>query len=200
MSFNLEKAEEERRRYREQLEKEGVADLERAKDHQYISEKIEKIRHRLESKTTQQKGADDFVSNSVGRIKEKAIKKSLPSEEVPKKSLLVYEGKWVTMIPEVITNCSLLSHGAFRLWVQLKSYCRRKGDEPSCFPSMDRLSENMGIRENQTRIYLKELKKVGLVEVRREVRRIGWGVINIYTLKDPEAWWKDKGRGLQRKS
>ena len=64
-----------------------------------------------------------------------------------------------------------LSHGAFRLYVLLCSYCY--GDKATAWPGQDRLGEQMGgVCRRTLRRYAKELEKAGLVRVQRNIKPV----------------------------
>jgi len=127
---------------------------------------------------------------------EKEIAKRLEQmKERHKKSLLVFEGTWTTPIPEEIMRTgAALTDGAFRLWCVLRYHARRQSDEPRCFPSRKTLSEFLGVSEVQVAKRIDELKRVGLLIVERKARAVGYGVYNVYTMKNTKKWWEREGR------
>ncbi|HUU37582.1 MAG TPA: helix-turn-helix domain-containing protein [Candidatus Desulfaltia sp.] len=124
-------------------------------------------------------------------------------EEIVRKhkggSLLIFEGTWVTPVPEeIILAGEALSDGAFRLWCVLRYHARKPGEEPECFPDQKTLADYLGVSEDQVRKRIGELKEVGLLAVRRQAREIGFGVYNIYTMKDVKKWWTTAGKRKKR--
>jgi hypothetical protein len=111
------------------------------------------------------------------------------------KTDLVYKGEWETFVPEEIVSCGgAISFGARALWGILKFHCQNR---ENYFPDMNTLTDFMGASEAGVRRYLNELEKVGLLEVTHQVRRVGRGMINHYTLKNVKRWWKEKGKALK---
>ncbi len=82
-----------------------------------------------------------------------------------------------TLIPNYILRARGISRDAKMLYSILLSYAWQTD---SCFPGYDRLMEDMQCGRPQVAKYIKELKDVGLIEVRRR----GQGLTSIYTLKD----------------
>ncbi len=82
-----------------------------------------------------------------------------------------------TLIPNYILRARGISRDAKMLYSILLSYAWQTD---SCFPGYDRLMEDMQCGRPQVAKYIKELKDVGLIEVRRR----GQGMTSIYTLKD----------------
>jgi hypothetical protein len=121
-------------------------------------------------------------------------------KEPPDQPVLVYEGEWITQIPEVIIKAGvLLSPGAFRLWTVLRYFAGRKDEaEKSCFPGIEAIADMMGISPRNIQHYQNELVAVKLLIVERRVRKVGWGVINHYTMLDPELWWRQTGKALKK--
>ena len=114
-------------------------------------------------------------------------------------STVIYEGDWTTAVPwPMVIAGKALSHGAQRVWIALRYHARRPDEEPTCFPGRERLADFMGISTAQLSKYIRELKKIDLVSIRREPRVHGLGVINVYTLHDPLKWWRKTGKKLKQ--
>ena len=80
-----------------------------------------------------------------------------------------------TIIPNEVMNNKNLSHGAFKLYSVLASYCY--GDKNTCYPSQATLAERMGVSVRTVRRYLQELIDAGLVQKKRR-----GSISNLYTL------------------
>lgn len=85
-------------------------------------------------------------------------------------------------IPEGITKIpiSKLSHGAKICYGRLARYAGKNG---LCFPGIKTLAKEIGVGERATDDYLRELKKIGLIESRRR----GLGKSNIYYFLDHDV-------------
>jgi hypothetical protein len=87
-------------------------------------------------------------------------------------------GAWkrgFTMVPNTVLEAEHLTPGAKLAFALLMKFGRDKG---SAYPGQKRMSEAVGCTEKTLRIYLDELKSVGLVEVQRR----GQGLTNLYVL------------------
>jgi len=135
------------------------------------------------------------------RDKKKEVTNNCAEEKQPEpeKSILVDENfprTWTTPVPEEIMRAGgAISHGVYRLWGALKFHARGK---ETCFPGMKTLADFLGVNEVGVWRYLREAQEVGLIKVDRQVRRVGWGVINVYTLKDIKRWWRERGKSLKK--
>src|SRR5438045_3360250 len=85
--------------------------------------------------------------------------------------------KGFTIIPNYVLRARNLSRDAKLLYGILLSYAWQTD---SCFPGYDTLMEDMQCGRPQVSKYIKELKEVGLIEVKRR----GQGLTSIYTIKD----------------
>jgi chromosome segregation and condensation protein ScpB len=100
----------------------------------------------------------------------------------------------VALPPEILMAGKRLSHGAFRIWVALAYHARGTAQS---WPGMKRLGEMAGIDQRNVGRYIRELRDVGLIEVHRKAREIGYGVYNVYTLLPVQVWWRKIGRKLK---
>lgn len=80
-----------------------------------------------------------------------------------------------TMIPNGVISDKNISHGAFRLYCILNSYCY--GSKDSCFPSQNTLAQRMNKCIRTIQRYLRELMENGIIKI---VRR--GSVSNLYQL------------------
>jgi len=81
-----------------------------------------------------------------------------------------------TQIPNFILTDDTLSLGAKVAYAMFLHYAWNKD---FCFPGQDRLGEAMGMSKSRVNEFIKELERVGLVEIRRR----GQGKTNIYRIK-----------------
>src|SRR5580693_9266715 len=81
-----------------------------------------------------------------------------------------------TQIPNFILTDNTLSLGAKVAYAMFLHYAWHKD---SCFPGQDRLGEAMGMSKSRVNEFIKELERVGLIEIRRR----GQGKTNIYRIK-----------------
>ena len=81
-----------------------------------------------------------------------------------------------TQVPNFILTDDTLSLGAKVAYAMFLHYAWNKD---SCFPGQDRLAEAMGMSKSRVNEFIKELEKVGLIEIRRR----GQGKTNIYRIK-----------------
>ncbi len=80
-----------------------------------------------------------------------------------------------TMVPNELLDVSQLSVQARFLYIVLLKHCYQK---ESCFPGQTTLAAILGCGDRNIRILLKQLKKEGLIEIKRE----GWNRVNTYTV------------------
>jgi DNA-binding transcriptional regulator YhcF (GntR family) len=69
------------------------------------------------------------------------------------------------MIPNEIISNKNISHGAFKLYCILNSYCY--GNKDTCFPSQKTLAEHMKKCTRTIQRYLKELLDNGIIKIMR---------------------------------
>ncbi len=81
-----------------------------------------------------------------------------------------------TQIPNFILTDDTLSLGAKVAYAMFLHYAWHKD---SCFPGQDRLAGAMGMSKSRVNDFIKELERVGLIEIRRR----GQGKTNIYRIK-----------------
>jgi biotin operon repressor len=93
-----------------------------------------------------------------------------------------------TQVPNFILTDGTLSLGAKVAYSMFLHYAWHKD---SCFPGQDTLGKEMGMSKSRVNEFIKELERVGLVEIRRR----GQGKTNIYRIK-----FVVKGRPKQRNS
>jgi len=117
-----------------------------------------------------------------------------------RKSEVIYEGKWSTVIPpEIIFMGYIISHGAFRTWCAIRYFARRPDQKDrESFPGYERLSKMIGVSEQQTRKYIRELEDVGLIVTTRKQSKIYYGTFNVYRMIDPEKWLNEIGKKLKK--
>lgn len=107
------------------------------------------------------------------------------------------EAKRKVIVPEEILHAGYaLTPQAKWVWEILSSHSH-PGIKVIC-PSREEIGDAVGLGVHQISKYLKELKTIGLIDIRREQKLIGIGVYNIYTLKDVGIWWRKKGRLLKK--
>lgn len=111
------------------------------------------------------------------------------------------ESKWeFSMVPRPILRAGeILSHGAFRVWTIIKFFARRPGDEygtKEAWPSLNKIAKCMGVSAVQVWKYIEELEAIALLVKEKKMRKVGWGVINIYRMTDPEYWFNELGEDL----
>ncbi|QAT40992.1 helix-turn-helix domain-containing protein [Clostridium sp. JN-9] len=80
-----------------------------------------------------------------------------------------------TMIPNEIMSNKNISHGAFKLYCILNSYCY--GSKDTCFPSQNTLAQRMNKCIRTIQRYLKELIENGIIIIKRR-----GSVSNLYQL------------------
>jgi len=80
-----------------------------------------------------------------------------------------------TLVPNFLLNNSKISSGAKLVYVMLLKYAWEKD---CCFPGQLRLAEDMGVSERYVHGCIKELRKAGLISIKRR----GLGKSNLYTL------------------
>lgn len=80
-----------------------------------------------------------------------------------------------TMIPNGVISDKNISHGAFRLYCILNSYCY--GSKDMCFPSQNTLAQRMNKCIRTIQRYLKELMENGIIKIKRR-----GSVSNLYQL------------------
>jgi len=103
------------------------------------------------------------------------------------------EAKRKVIVPEEILHAGYaITPQAKWVWEILTSHSH-PGIKVIC-PSREEIGEAAGLSVNQVSNYLKELKTIGLIDIRREQKVVGIGVYNIYTLKDTKIWWRRKGK------
>ena len=81
-----------------------------------------------------------------------------------------------TQVPNFILTDDTLSLGAKVAYAMFLHYAWHKN---SCFPGQDRLAEAMGMSKSRVNEFIKELERIGLIEIRRR----GQGKTNIYRIK-----------------
>lgn len=81
-----------------------------------------------------------------------------------------------TQVPNFILTDDTLSLGAKVASAMFLHYAWNKD---SCFPGQDRLAEAMGMSKSRVNEFIKELERIGLIEIRRR----GQGKTNIYRIK-----------------
>ena len=81
-----------------------------------------------------------------------------------------------TQVPNFILTDDTLGLGAIVAYAMFLHYAWHKD---SCFPGQDRLAEAMGMSKSRVNEFIKELERVGLIEIRRR----GQGKTNIYRIK-----------------
>ena len=96
-----------------------------------------------------------------------------------------------TQIPNIILRTRNLSRDAKLLYGVLLSYAWQKG---SCFPGYDTLQEDMQCGRPQVSKYLKELKEMDLIHVKRR----GQGKTSIYTIKALTDQKRDELLGIEK--
>lgn len=82
-----------------------------------------------------------------------------------------------TSTPNYILRDPSISPAAKTVYSLLLSYAWQEG---SCFPGQKRLAVDLGLKERMVRYHIAELKKKGLIEIKRR----GLGQTNIYIIKD----------------
>lgn len=112
---------------------------------------------------------------------------------------IIYEGEFTTNIPDeiVMSASASISHGAFRAWVVLRRFARRPEEDgiKECYPSMKTIADALGLSTEQARKYVRELSEIGLLlDIKRRVRKEGWGVFNVYRMVNPRIWLKRVGK------
>lgn len=117
-----------------------------------------------------------------------------------RKSELIYLGEHSTVIPaKIMMSAWTISHGAFRVWCILRYFGRRPDQKDrESFPGYERIAKMMGVSERQIQTYIKELEKVGLITITKRQSKIFMGVFNVYTMIDPEKWWNEIGKKLNK--
>ncbi len=113
---------------------------------------------------------------------------------------IFYEGEFATNIPDEIMDAGVaLSSNAFRCWAILRRYAQRPEEDGirECYPSMKTIAAKIGLSVGQTYKYIKELSEIGLLlDIKKRVRKDGWGVFNVYRMVNPKIWWKEVGELL----
>lgn len=92
-----------------------------------------------------------------------------------------------TGVPNFILESKDISVGAKLTYAMLLKYARELDE---CFPGQDRLAKDMGATRQSVNAYIKNLREVGLISV----KRIGQGRPNIYTIHLKASFWKKKNR------
>jgi biotin operon repressor len=83
--------------------------------------------------------------------------------------------KGFTQIPNVILKSAKLSGGAKLAYTMLLSYAMQ---DDQCFPGQDRLGVDMGISRQSANKFIKELAKLGFINIKRR----GQGRSNLYEI------------------
>lgn len=81
-----------------------------------------------------------------------------------------------TQIPNCLIRNPLINEQELRLYILLKSYA---WESIKCWPGEDKLASHMGIKPRQLRNILQNLRKKGLLQIRRR----GLGMTNLYIFK-----------------
>jgi hypothetical protein len=89
---------------------------------------------------------------------------------------------------DIIYSGKRLTPGEFRLWVTIRSHCKKhpEGGYEGCWPGRRRLALILGISDVQVSNLVSRLKGKGLLEVKAR----GQGRTSLYYLQDPPSAWK----------
>ena len=90
-----------------------------------------------------------------------------------------------TGVPNFILESKEISTGAKLTYAMLLKYARELHE---CFPGQNRLAEDIGTSRQSVNTYIRELRQVGLISVRRR----GQGRPNIYTVHIKASFWRKK--------
>ena len=90
-----------------------------------------------------------------------------------------------TGVPNFILESKEISVGAKLTYAMLLKYAREMDE---CFPGQNRLAEDMGTTRQSVNAYIGELKRAGLISVKRR----GQGKPNLYTVHLKASFWKKR--------
>jgi len=109
-----------------------------------------------------------------GRIR--SIKEIISEKNIELSTLDPIARFGFTQLPNFVLKNGSLGIGSKVVYAMFLYYAWHKD---SCFPGQDRLADDIGMSKSRVNEFIKELKRAGLIEIRRR----GQGKTNIYKIK-----------------
>lgn len=93
----------------------------------------------------------------------------------------VKRARWFRLKLKALVRNRKVSSDAKILWIEIESFAAMDGTR--CHPKVETLMKDLGWCKKTVQKYLRELKDLDLIEVRKHPTANGW--VNLYTVKYP---------------